>query len=264
MTHDEAFLQAILESPDDDTPRLVYADWLDENGDSDRAEFIRVQCRYHRKQKDTVIKLGDPDGKLLHELERAHSQRWLQALPVWPGIRWWSFWRGFPGIQATSWSALRRHARQIWSLAPVEYLHFYHLSPSAGQGLARSSYLARIRVLELDWVGVGGLPGLDALLGSRHLVHLRCLNLKSCGIGDAGVRAIADSPNLTGLETLVLECNEITDTGAFALARSPHLPRTGCRVWADRNPIGNKAAAALKKRFSGRAGRRSKGGPAHD
>ena len=36
---------AIVASADDDTPRLAYADWLDENGDHDRAEFIRVQCR---------------------------------------------------------------------------------------------------------------------------------------------------------------------------------------------------------------------------
>jgi uncharacterized protein (TIGR02996 family) len=40
-----AFLQAILEAPDDDTPRLVFADWLDENGEPERAEFIRAQCR---------------------------------------------------------------------------------------------------------------------------------------------------------------------------------------------------------------------------
>jgi uncharacterized protein (TIGR02996 family) len=43
VTQDDAFLQAILESPDDDTPRLVYADYLDEHGETDRAEFIRVQ-----------------------------------------------------------------------------------------------------------------------------------------------------------------------------------------------------------------------------
>jgi hypothetical protein len=108
------------------------------------------------------------------------------------------------------------------------------------------------------------LPGLRALLGSRHLVHLRWLNLKSCGIGDAGARAIAHSPHLTGLETLILECNDITDKGAFALAQSPHLPRMGRRFWADRNLFGNEAAAALKKRFSGRPRRESKGGSAHD
>ena len=40
----EAFMQAILDAPDDDTPRLIFADWLDEHGEAERAEFIRVQC----------------------------------------------------------------------------------------------------------------------------------------------------------------------------------------------------------------------------
>jgi uncharacterized protein (TIGR02996 family) len=44
MTPDDAFLQDIVAHPDDDTPRLIYADWLDEHGQSARAEFIRVQC----------------------------------------------------------------------------------------------------------------------------------------------------------------------------------------------------------------------------
>lgn len=44
MTHEEAFLRAILEAPDDDTPRLVFADYLEETGrDPARAEFVRVQ-----------------------------------------------------------------------------------------------------------------------------------------------------------------------------------------------------------------------------
>ena len=44
MTTGAALLRAILGNPDDDTVRLVYADWLEENGDAARAEFIRVQC----------------------------------------------------------------------------------------------------------------------------------------------------------------------------------------------------------------------------
>jgi uncharacterized protein (TIGR02996 family) len=40
MTHDDAFLQAILEAPEDDTPRLIYADWLDEHGELARDEWI--------------------------------------------------------------------------------------------------------------------------------------------------------------------------------------------------------------------------------
>ena len=43
MTREEAFLADILEHPDEDGPRLVYADWLEDQGDADRAEFIRAQ-----------------------------------------------------------------------------------------------------------------------------------------------------------------------------------------------------------------------------
>lgn len=43
MIEEKAFLQTIYETPDDDFPRLVFADWLEEQGDK-RAEFIRVQC----------------------------------------------------------------------------------------------------------------------------------------------------------------------------------------------------------------------------
>ena len=40
-----AFLQDAKEQPEDDAPRLVLADWLEEQGDCDRAEFVRLQCR---------------------------------------------------------------------------------------------------------------------------------------------------------------------------------------------------------------------------
>lgn len=45
MTTEDALLQDILANPSDDTPRLIYADWLDEHGQPERAEFIRVQCK---------------------------------------------------------------------------------------------------------------------------------------------------------------------------------------------------------------------------
>src|SRR5690348_3029901 len=49
--HDSAvylgIMDNILSNPEDDSPRLILADWLDERGqpgDAERAEFIRVQC----------------------------------------------------------------------------------------------------------------------------------------------------------------------------------------------------------------------------
>src|SRR5689334_12540997 len=44
MSRDErTLLEHIRLEPEDDTLRLVYADWLEENADADRAEFIRLQ-----------------------------------------------------------------------------------------------------------------------------------------------------------------------------------------------------------------------------
>lgn len=48
----EKLLRAILERPEDDTPRLVYADWLVDNGQPERGEFVRVQLE--------LAKLGPP------------------------------------------------------------------------------------------------------------------------------------------------------------------------------------------------------------
>lgn len=49
MNEEAALLKAICTQPDDDTPRLVYADWLDEQGgvkDRARATFIRAQVEH--------------------------------------------------------------------------------------------------------------------------------------------------------------------------------------------------------------------------
>ncbi len=45
MNEHDRLLHAAIEEPDDDAPRLVYADWLTDNGDPERADFIRAQCR---------------------------------------------------------------------------------------------------------------------------------------------------------------------------------------------------------------------------
>jgi uncharacterized protein (TIGR02996 family) len=47
----------IREFPDNDAPRLVYADWLDEQGDP-RGEFIRVQCELARMAQDDARRAG--------------------------------------------------------------------------------------------------------------------------------------------------------------------------------------------------------------
>lgn len=44
MSDRDALLLAIAADPAEDTHRLVFADWLEENGEPARAEFVRVQC----------------------------------------------------------------------------------------------------------------------------------------------------------------------------------------------------------------------------
>lgn len=49
MTDRQALLASVLAAPDDDAPRLVYADWLEEHGGSELAAMIRWQCHEERR-----------------------------------------------------------------------------------------------------------------------------------------------------------------------------------------------------------------------
>jgi uncharacterized protein (TIGR02996 family) len=70
MTHGDAFLQAVLAEPDDDAPRLIFADWLEERGDP-RGAFIRLQCALERigPVDPARLDLEDEAGDLLHQNE---------------------------------------------------------------------------------------------------------------------------------------------------------------------------------------------------
>ena len=46
MNDGTALLAAILAHPEEDTPRLLYADYLQEQGDDERARFIRHGIRW--------------------------------------------------------------------------------------------------------------------------------------------------------------------------------------------------------------------------
>ena len=71
-------LQAVYTAPDDDAPRLVYADWLEERGDP-RAEFIRAQV------ERAMTPEWDPRHEELEareqELLREHYEEWAGPRP---------------------------------------------------------------------------------------------------------------------------------------------------------------------------------------
>ena len=94
-THDtrSQLLAEIAASPDDDTLRLAFADWLDEHGDpadADRAEFIRVQCELAplNDLADSVHPMAmlGSDG-IKREALLARSYQLLSAHPEWSRCR---------------------------------------------------------------------------------------------------------------------------------------------------------------------------------
>src|SRR5215203_4619487 len=94
MTDAPAFFRAIEANPDDDTPRLVYADWLDEHAATDadraRAEFIRVQCELARDPlPDRQTELAARERELLTAHGRAWVGRWHAEFSRL------GYWRGF-------------------------------------------------------------------------------------------------------------------------------------------------------------------------
>src|SRR5436309_9888956 len=145
MRDDEAFLRAVIDNPDDDLPRLVYADWLDEHGDHDRAEFIRLQCEMAEMARRTMThqqykKLSVRSDELL----AVHRQHWVGALANF--VENAEFNRGFVYMVSLSAAAFLAHAEQIWRLAPVEFLSLIDTWEEVEQ-VAASPWLGRLRTL---------------------------------------------------------------------------------------------------------------------
>jgi uncharacterized protein (TIGR02996 family) len=91
MDLERAFLDDVIGRPGDDAPRLVYADWLQENGQEERADFIRTQCRL------AAMDESEPERPALLEREKELLDRYAVewAMPLQAVIAEWSYRRGF-------------------------------------------------------------------------------------------------------------------------------------------------------------------------
>jgi uncharacterized protein (TIGR02996 family) len=180
---EQAFVQAILESPGDEGIRLIFADWLDDH-DNPLGEFIRVQCRLARLPE------GDEERQELLEREQAlwdaHSATWRQYLP--PILREEPFERGFIETAHLSVAVFLTYAEQIFATTPLRRLV--------------------VRETPFFWGGVGvGNREPVRLAASPHVARLRSLVLRASGIDSAVAAALADSPHLAGLASLDLAHN---------------------------------------------------------
>lgn len=124
LTHDPALLRAVIDAPADDLPRLIYADWLDENGDPSRAEFIRVQVELAGADDSWTPPRGQSLARdALRRRERGLLERSRAGKldlgfggGPWTGI---VFRRGFVEQLACSWEDWTFHHRAIRAETPL-------------------------------------------------------------------------------------------------------------------------------------------------
>lgn len=122
MSERDAFLAAVRANPADDTVRLVFADWLDDHGEPERAEFIRVQCELEplrEKLDDSRVQaLWQREDELLAE----HFPRWAGSVadlgaiePQFGPV----FVRGFPERVGVSINTLLKRGDEIIAACPT-------------------------------------------------------------------------------------------------------------------------------------------------
>lgn len=126
----ETLLAAVLADPDSDAPRLILADWLEENGEPERAEFIRVQSRLAELKAVQDANCGDSDLNVLSEIA-ALRRRQTELFPMI--VNWFSDIatlanyairasdanRGFVSSITCSWADWLTHADAIRASTPL-------------------------------------------------------------------------------------------------------------------------------------------------
>ena len=236
-TEAEAFLQRIRAYPDEDTPRLIFADWLDEEGDP-RGQFIRVQLAL------AALPVDDPDRARLVVAERdllaAHRDEW--EAPFRGLATGCEFVRGFVETVKVEAKQFLRSAHEIFAASPVRHVHLLDVSDSLPAAL-QCPYLGRLAALTVHAQHTGE-PLARAVARSEYLAGLKRLALTRNRLADDAAEQLARAPHLGNLEELDLSENEIGESGARALAASPYLVSLR-RLELRANRLGPAGAEAL-------------------
>jgi uncharacterized protein (TIGR02996 family) len=223
MTSRRALLQAVLDAPDDDLPRLVFADWLDENGESDRADFIRAQIEFSRTPEDS------PRFEQLRQQATTWPRTirqagWLKEVPGWARHRA-EFRRGFvEHVVCTAASFARRGAR-LFDNAPVRSVVLTAFSKQVGL-VAQASHTSRLRALTLNAERYEERPTpaeIQQLANSSHVGNLKTLNLVGNWLGGPETERLTASSGFPQLHTLELGRNYLGHNGVEQLLAWPEL-----------------------------------------
>ena len=267
---EQFFIQEILEHPDDDAPRLIYADWLEDRGDP-RAEFIRIQCQLADPYDEEIDR--EELAWRLRRLEDEYEEQWADGIGQY--VLSYTFRRGFieyveitaerfveradrlfhsnPITAVTIRGVDRQQGMRQFAECPfVERLTAIGFARSGRAGrllgvLCESPYIGNIQRLALSQCDVDD-RGLGAIANCERLKGLTFLDVTENRIRNAGISRLAQSAYMANLEILLAGDNEIRLTGARELAASPHLNRLKY-LELPGNPIDHRGVEALRERF---------------
>jgi uncharacterized protein (TIGR02996 family) len=235
---EEGLLADIRDHPEEDAPRLIYADWLEEHGQPLRAELIRVQVERDRPK-------AAPDRERLDRRSRAILQEqegeWTASLR--PLVLSWSYRRGLVDEVEVEAGRLAEQGEELLRLAPTAAWRVHVNGWEDVRALVRCKALSRVRRLALLGERIGG-GGARILAESPHVAGLRSLSLAGQSLGQPGAQALAGSRYFTQLEELNLTACNLVRSAVTLLAQSPNLPRLRRLVLAD-NPLGDADVRAL-------------------
>ncbi|MBA4190744.1 MAG: hypothetical protein C0467_22390 [Planctomycetaceae bacterium] len=211
MSTEAALLRTIREAPEDDTVRLVYADLVEEEGDPDRGEFIRVQIALAN------ISETDPARRALEDREHAllaeHESRWLGVPTDSDGLTAWQFVRGFVDDVSATPNFMQNEGSDLCAVNPVRRWRVQSSQSDMPEDLleaGRRGWFSRLEALDLSgWfqsigemerfltrsdfarlreLDLTGQPGLDDLPGilerSQFLTQLKVLRVGGRGFYD--------------------------------------------------------------------------------
>jgi uncharacterized protein (TIGR02996 family) len=239
MLDREPFLKAIFAAPEDDLPRLVFADFLDERGDHAWAELIRLQCEYTRFQWPS-----ETDGAVLGAVTNQFQQLVLRIdgllATLYPGATVHTSDRGFrrslDSLSAIAVTVDDLSDPEKFRLTAVsEYPEWYGAprlkirggrirSPDTLATIFTSPVTERVTeldlrggIFEIPWDNTGTdidsfpefvvkhaiTPSMVAALAqTREARRLTELDLRNNDLGNDAARALVASPYLTGLKRL--------------------------------------------------------------
>jgi uncharacterized protein (TIGR02996 family) len=235
MSSEVSFLQAIHDTPDDDTLRLVFADWLDDHGDR-RADLVRLSMG-----RAAARDLSQQET----ELKKRDAALWLGRLAT--RVQEWDVRRGLLRVEGEAHRLENVLVRK--DICPVlRWVEELKLTGTAEE-LCRVLACPHIHdipglSLECPPLGLTIFDVAEIVPALESFARLCSLTLAGQHLVGLAATELAESAHLGRLSRLVLSHNDLSDEGAEHLAKGRHLDQLHC-LFLDRNAIGPDGAEML-------------------